>query len=152
MVIHFSDVTLLFEQWIIFKNLQFIFLFLNIWTLTFYCFRLKIAICIFWDFLVSNHCWAFWLSKLPSNHSVMVTTLQRYNLWLVYIWLLIVSFAYKNNQAIDQYLQDVIQVFQIWHKLCSELTSITAPKRSKSYPNNMNKNCLEELPEMTMRT
>ena len=40
-IIHFSDVTLLFEQWIIFKNLQFILLFLNIWTLTFYCFRLK---------------------------------------------------------------------------------------------------------------
>jgi hypothetical protein len=34
---YFSDVTLLFEQWIIFKNLQFILLFLNIWTLTFYC-------------------------------------------------------------------------------------------------------------------
>jgi hypothetical protein len=34
-VMHFSDVTLLFEQWIIFKNLQFILLFLNIWTLTF---------------------------------------------------------------------------------------------------------------------
>jgi hypothetical protein len=29
-VMHFSDVTLLFEQWIIFKNLQFILLFLNI--------------------------------------------------------------------------------------------------------------------------
>ena len=29
-LIHFSDVTLLFEQWIIFKNLQFILLFLNI--------------------------------------------------------------------------------------------------------------------------
>jgi hypothetical protein len=38
---HFSDVTLLFEQWIILKNLQFILLFLNKWTLTFYCFRLK---------------------------------------------------------------------------------------------------------------
>ena len=31
----------MFEQWIIFKNLQLILLFLNIWTLTFYCFRLK---------------------------------------------------------------------------------------------------------------
>jgi hypothetical protein len=40
-IIHFSDVTLLFEQWIIFKNLQFILLFLNIWTLHFYCFRFK---------------------------------------------------------------------------------------------------------------
>jgi hypothetical protein len=71
----FLWLTLLFEQWIIFKNLQFILLFLNIWTLTFYCFRLKnVFIYIFWDFRVSNHCWAFcrllWLSKLPSNHSV----------------------------------------------------------------------------------
>jgi hypothetical protein len=30
-IIHFSDVTLLFEQWIIFKDLQFMLLFLNIW-------------------------------------------------------------------------------------------------------------------------
>jgi hypothetical protein len=78
-ILHFSDVTLLFEQWIIFKNLQFILLFLNIWTLTFYCFRLKNVLNIFWDFRVSNHCWAFssllWLSKLPSNHSATVTTL-----------------------------------------------------------------------------
>ena len=58
-IIHFSDVTLLFEQWIIFKNLHFILLFLNIWTLTFYCFRLKHVIYIFWGFRVSNHCWAF---------------------------------------------------------------------------------------------
>ena len=42
-VMHFSDVTLLFEQWIIFKNLQFILLFLNIWTLTCHCLRLKNA-------------------------------------------------------------------------------------------------------------
>ena len=79
-IIHFSDVTLLFEQWIIFKNLQFILLFLNIWTLTFYCVRLKNVFYILWDFLVSNHCWAFqsllWLSTLPSNHSATVTTLQ----------------------------------------------------------------------------
>jgi hypothetical protein len=80
-VMHFSrsDVTLLFEQWIIFKNLQFIRLFLNIWTLTFYCFRLKNAFYLFVCFRVSNHCWAFqslfWLSKLPSNHSATVTTL-----------------------------------------------------------------------------
>jgi hypothetical protein len=51
-IMHFSDVTLLFEQWIIFKNLQFILLFLSIWTLTFYCFRLKNVIYIFWDFRV----------------------------------------------------------------------------------------------------
>jgi hypothetical protein len=41
----FLWLTLLFEQWIIFKNQQFIHLFLNMWTLTFYCFRLKNAIC-----------------------------------------------------------------------------------------------------------
>jgi hypothetical protein len=29
-ILNFSDITLLFEQWIIFKNLQFILLFLNI--------------------------------------------------------------------------------------------------------------------------
>ena len=78
-VMHFSDVTLLFEEWIIFKNLQFILLFLNIWTLTFYCFRLKNAFYFFLGFRVSNHFWAFqslfWLSKLPSNHSATVTTL-----------------------------------------------------------------------------
>jgi hypothetical protein len=32
---------------------------LNIWTLTFYCFRLIDVLNIFWDFRVSNHCWAF---------------------------------------------------------------------------------------------
>jgi hypothetical protein len=74
-IIHFSDLTLLFEQWIIFRNLQFILLFLNIWTLTFYCFRLKNVINIFQDFRVSNHCWAFWLSKRPSNHLATLTTL-----------------------------------------------------------------------------
>ena len=26
------------------------------------------------------------------------------------------------------------------------------PNRTKSYPNDMNKNCLEELPDMTRRT
>ena len=40
-IIHFSDAKLLFGQWIIFKNLQFILLFLRIWTLIFYHFRLK---------------------------------------------------------------------------------------------------------------
>jgi hypothetical protein len=32
---------------------------LVIWTLTFYCFRLKNMLNIFWDFWISNHCWAF---------------------------------------------------------------------------------------------
>jgi hypothetical protein len=30
------------------------------------------------------------------------------------------------KKAIDQYIQDTIQVFQIWHNLCSELMSILA--------------------------
>jgi hypothetical protein len=34
----------------------------------------------------------------------------------------------------------------------SKMIYITAPNRSKSYPNDMNKNCLEELPDMTRRT
>ena len=42
---HFSDVTLLFEQWIIFKNLQFILLFLNIWTLTVFGLKTRCAYC-----------------------------------------------------------------------------------------------------------
>ena len=50
-----------------------------IWTLTFYCFRLKNAFYLFLGFRVSNHCWSFqrlfWLSKLPSNHPATVTTL-----------------------------------------------------------------------------
>jgi hypothetical protein len=29
---------------------------------------------------------------------------------------------------------------------------MAAPNRSKSYPNDMNKKCLEELPDMTRRT
>jgi hypothetical protein len=72
-------VTLLFEQWIVFKNLQFILLFLNIWTLTFYCFRLENVFYSFLIFRVSNHHRAFqslfWLSKLPSKHSTTVTIL-----------------------------------------------------------------------------
>jgi hypothetical protein len=81
-VMHLSDVTLLFEQWNIFKNLQFILLFLNIWTLTFHSFRLKNAFHLVLGFRFSKHCWAFqslfWLSKLPSNHSATVITLLFY--------------------------------------------------------------------------
>jgi hypothetical protein len=29
-----------------------------------------------------------------------------------------------HKNAIDQYIEDTIQVFQIWHNLCSELTSM----------------------------
>ena len=87
---HFWDiVTLLFEQWIIFKNLQFILLFLNIWTLTFYCFRLKNVLNISWDFRVSNHCWAF--SSLFDFQNFHLTTQllwpHCYTLLLVYITL-----------------------------------------------------------------
>ena len=28
------------------------------------------------------------------------------------------------KEAIDQYIQDTSQVFQVWHNLCSELTSM----------------------------
>jgi hypothetical protein len=28
------------------------------------------------------------------------------------------------KEAIDQYIQDTRQVFQVWHNLCSELTSM----------------------------
>ena len=50
--LHLSDVTLLFEQWIILKNLHFILLFLNIWTLTFDCLRLlKTRFTYFWAFV-----------------------------------------------------------------------------------------------------
>ena len=42
----------------------------------------------------------------------------------------------------------------LFKKLMSnpELHYYTAPNRSKSYPNDMNKNCLEELLDMTRRT
>jgi uncharacterized protein with PQ loop repeat len=82
-----------------FQNLQFIFLFLNIWTLTFYCFRLKNVLSRFWDIRVSNRCWAFsslfWLVKLTSNHSATVTTLL-YSIISILLWLLIVYFAIQN--------------------------------------------------------
>ena len=57
--ISLTIITLLFELWIIFMNLVFILLFLNVWTLTFYCFRFKNAYYLALDFRVSNHCWAF---------------------------------------------------------------------------------------------
>jgi hypothetical protein len=53
---HFSSVALLFDQWIIFKNLQLNLFFLCIWTLTFYYFRLKNVSQIFWNLWVSNSC------------------------------------------------------------------------------------------------
>ena len=67
-----------------------------------------------------------WHSKLPSNHSATVTTLL-YS--IISIYDLIVSLVKKkiNNlfkEAIDQYIQDTRQVFQVWHNLCPELTSM----------------------------
>ena len=58
-IIHFSDITLLFTQWIIFKNLQYVLLFLRISTLSFYYVRLKHALNIFWYFRIQKPYGAF---------------------------------------------------------------------------------------------
>ena len=52
---------------------------------------------------------------------------------------MIVSFVKKNinnllKKAIDQYIHDTIQVFQIWHNLCAELTSILAIQKTTNEP------------------
>jgi hypothetical protein len=82
--------------------------------------RLKNAFYLVLDFRVSNHCWAFQsllrLWKLPSNHSATVTTLL-YAIIRIFIWLLIVK---KKISTICLKKQ----VFQIWHNLFSELTSM----------------------------
>jgi hypothetical protein len=58
---------------------------------------------------------------------------------------LIVSFVKKNinnllkKKAIDQYIQDTIQVFEFWHNLCSELTSILAIKKQPTNRPQLNK-------------
>jgi hypothetical protein len=123
---HFSDITLLFEQWIIFKRLQFILLFLNIWILTFYCFKTRFY--LFLGFRVSNHWWAFQslfsLSNLPSNHSTVAIQL--------YAIINIFDSWYQQEKNI----QDTIQVFQIWHNLCSERTSIPYMSTFKMYSRN----------------
>ena len=138
--VHFCDVILLLEQWIIFQNLQFIFLFLNIWTWTFYCSRLKNVLRIFRAFRVSNHCWAFSsllrLSKLPSNHSATVTT-QLYSIISIYLWLLIVSCVQKNinnllKKAIYKtrykyFRSDIIYV-QNW-RICELLKRVLAMQK-----------------------
>ena len=62
---------------IIFKNLQFILLFLNVWTLTFYYFSLKSGFTYFGTF-VSRTTAGLWLSKCPSYHSAKLTTLLNY--------------------------------------------------------------------------
>ena len=62
------------------------------------------------------------LSKLPSNHSATVTTLL--------CCMTLDSKRCKTNisnlfkEAMDQYIQDPRQVFQVWHSLCSELMSM----------------------------
>ena len=43
------------------------------------------------------------------------------------------------KKAIDQYIQDTIQVFQIWHNLCSELTSILAIQKQPTNRPQLNK-------------
>jgi hypothetical protein len=57
---------------------------------------------------------------------------------------LIISFVKKIinrflKKAIDQYIQDTIQVFQIWHNLCSELTSILAIQKQPTNRPQLNK-------------
>ena len=60
-----------------------------------------------------------------------------------------VSFVKKNinnslKKTIDQYMHDTIQVFQIWHNLCSELTNILAiHKQPTNRPNLKNQKYLE---------
>jgi len=41
------------------------------------------------------------------------------------------------KKAIDQYIQDTIQVFQIWHNLCSELTSNLAIQKQPTNRSNL---------------
>jgi hypothetical protein len=97
-----------------FKNLVFILLFLNKWTLTFRCFRLKNLVL---DFRVSNHCCAFqslfWLSKLPSNHSATVTTLLNAlsDLLLLVVGSLVVF-------VLREYILKVHILVSSEHKLC----------------------------------
>jgi hypothetical protein len=87
------------------------FMFLNIWILTFYCFKTRFY--LFLGFRVSNHWWAFQslfsLSKLPSNHSTVAIQL--------YAIINIFDSWYQQEKNI----QDTIKVFQIWHNLCSVL-------------------------------
>jgi hypothetical protein len=64
LIINFSDITLLFTRWIIFKNLQYIILFLRISTLTFYYFRLKNALKICLYFRIQN---PYCLKKIPTH-------------------------------------------------------------------------------------
>ena len=69
-----------------FKNLMFILLFLNIWTLAFYCFRRKNAFYLVLNFRVSNHCWAF-QSLSYSYFSVTIC-----------IWLMRIKFIHSYNR------------------------------------------------------
>jgi hypothetical protein len=57
---------------------------------------------------------------------------------------LIVGFVKKNinnllKKGIYQYIQDTIQLFQIWHNLCSELTSILAIQKQPTNRPQLNK-------------
>jgi hypothetical protein len=64
-LIHFSDMTPLFGQWILSKYLQFILLLSRIWNLTFCHFRLKDLFLIFWD--LSRTTAGFLMSALCLN-------------------------------------------------------------------------------------
>ena len=57
---------------------------------------------------------------------------------------MIVGFVKKNinnllKKGIYQYIQDTIQLFQIWHNLCSELTSILAIQKQPTNRPQLNK-------------
>ena len=88
-VMHFSDITLLFEQWIIFKNLQFILLFLNIWTLAFTVLGLKTRFAYYWAF-VSRTTARLFKVYFDFQNFHLTTRLRwphYYMLWLVYLTL-----------------------------------------------------------------
>jgi hypothetical protein len=127
-IIHFFDVTLLFEQWIIYQNLPFILLFLNVWSLTFYCFRLNNVIYIYIYILglsgiepllgILKPTLTF---KFPSNHSATVTTLL-YS--IISIWWQ--SLLIQNSTICLK--KQLINIYKAWYKyfrsgICSELTS-----------------------------
>jgi hypothetical protein len=96
-------------------------LFLNIWTLTFYCFRLKNAFYLLLGFRVSNHCQAFqslfWLSKLPSNHSATVTTLL-YTFTCGLSDLLLLAVGSLVVFVLREYILKVHILVSSEHKLC----------------------------------
>jgi hypothetical protein len=59
------------------------------------------------------------------------------SLYLVKLWWFIENKRYILKKAIDQYIHDTI--FQIWHNLCSELTSILAIQKQPTNRPQLNK-------------